>query len=361
MQDVLIGGGVLGLRFFVPLLILRYPLPGLVAAVLADSIDGAVLSGYTSYSLDGYQHFDKAFDTYYLALAYVAMLRNWTDPVAITIGRLLWFYRLVGVALFAVGGGRHLLFVFPAAFEIYFVIYEVIRVRWRASRLGVAHLMSIGVAAWLLKLPQEYWLHIAEGSTTDWAKETIFGVDTSTSRFDILVANPWLVPLAAGVVAAAVWSWRLLLRHLPPPDHPNRFDANRHERPGRERREASRTADALLGSALLEKLTLVCLVGIVFAEFLDVNASTVQLIIALTFLVVVNALVTSSLAPPGEHPRSVVNDVAVMCAINTPLIFSFAVLARWSEASLGVISGVCYLVVLSLFIGLHDRYTALRG
>ena len=68
-------------RLFVPLLIPRYPLVIIVALVL-DAVDGSLLEQFTTVDTgpDGpYQSFDKALDIYYLAIAYVATMRNWTS------------------------------------------------------------------------------------------------------------------------------------------------------------------------------------------------------------------------------------------------------------------------------------------
>ena len=72
-------------RLFVPLLIPRYPLVIIVALVL-DAVDGSLLEQFTSVDTgpDGpYQSFDKALDIYYLAIAYVATMRNWTSQPAV--------------------------------------------------------------------------------------------------------------------------------------------------------------------------------------------------------------------------------------------------------------------------------------
>ncbi|HMO95703.1 MAG TPA: hypothetical protein PKD27_06240, partial [Tepidiformaceae bacterium] len=137
MADGIVIAGVLALRFLLPLSILRYPLPGILAAMLADSIDGAIFDSYTSVSLENYQFYDKSLDIYYLAIAYIATLRNWVDPAALRIAQFLWYYRLFGVALFATMDARVLLFIFPATFEYFFIFYEAVRLRWNPEALGL--------------------------------------------------------------------------------------------------------------------------------------------------------------------------------------------------------------------------------
>ena len=99
-QDLLIFGIVLALRLLVPLAIPRFPLPAIVVAMIIDAADQTIFQNYTSLNLDWYQGYDKALDIYYLAIAYIATMRNWTNLHAFGVGRFLWYYRLVGVVLF---------------------------------------------------------------------------------------------------------------------------------------------------------------------------------------------------------------------------------------------------------------------
>ncbi|HMO53707.1 MAG TPA: hypothetical protein PJ994_04320, partial [Tepidiformaceae bacterium] len=229
MADGIVIAGVLALRFLLPLSILRYPLPGILAAMLADSIDGAIFDSYTSVSLENYQFYDKSLDIYYLAIAYIATLRNWVDPAALRIAQFLWYYRLFGVALFATMDARVLLFIFPATFEYFFIFYEAVRLRWNPEALGLGTLLGVAAGSWVfLKLPQEYWLHIAEGSTTEWLKESVFGMDPSTPRLEVLAANLWILPVLAAIAGLVMVAGALALRYGPAPHHPLSFDANRY-------------------------------------------------------------------------------------------------------------------------------------
>ena len=77
---------VVGLRFLVPLLIPRYPLPAVVASLVLDAADQSIFHAF-GYDPPHYQSYDKAMDVYYLAIAYVATLRNWTSPSAYRVAR----------------------------------------------------------------------------------------------------------------------------------------------------------------------------------------------------------------------------------------------------------------------------------
>ena len=69
-------------------------------------------------------------DVYYLAIAYLSTLRNWTSRPAFRVARFLYFYRLVGVVAFELTQWRPLLLIFPNTFEYFFIAYEVVRLRW---------------------------------------------------------------------------------------------------------------------------------------------------------------------------------------------------------------------------------------
>jgi hypothetical protein len=354
MHDALIFGAVIGLRLSVPLLILRFPLPGVIAAIVADG-DRAILHAYTDLSLDNYQLYDKSLDLFYLSIAYVATLRNWRDPTAIALGRFLWFYRLIGVALFALIGDHPLLFLFPAAFEFYFIIYETIRVRWDTARLTRSDLAMIAVVAWLLKLPQEYWLHVARRGTTAWMERTVYHATLSPAYLLLLPGF-----LLAWVVMTSVV--RRVLRVLPAADHRWRFDAGPHDPVARRNSLDERLpGGGLRNPVLMEKLALVTLVGMVFAEFVpSIDANALQISLGFGFLVVANAAVTAWFDDEAASPRSAAADVAVMCAINVPIAFALLGVASWLDASVATTSALGLAVLAGLLIGLHDRYRPLR-
>ena len=118
------------LRFTIPLFIPKYPLPAILAALVLDAADQTIFSWVTSDPLPGYQSYDKALDVYYLAIAYIATMRTWRDPVAFQLSRFLYLYRLIGVTLFELTHARWLLLVFPNTFEYFFIAYEAVRTRW---------------------------------------------------------------------------------------------------------------------------------------------------------------------------------------------------------------------------------------
>jgi hypothetical protein len=72
---------VVAVRLRLPLLIPRYPLPAILASLVVDAADQTIFQAF-GFDPPGYQGYDKAMDVYYLAIAYLATLRNWTNTGA---------------------------------------------------------------------------------------------------------------------------------------------------------------------------------------------------------------------------------------------------------------------------------------
>lgn len=345
MPDELVLGLVIAGRLLVPLLILRYPLPGLLASIMVDG-DRALLSTYTDLSLVDYQLYDKAFDVYYLSLAYVSTLRNWSDQTAIAIARVLWLYRLVGVALFALTDDHRVLFVFAAAFEFFFVGYEAIRVRWSPSRLTGSSLMVLAAVAWLAKLPQEYWLHVARFGTTAWIQRHVLPLDLARVATALVV-----MPLLVTTLVLAGW---LVLRWLPEPDHRWTFRADGRGDPVDPEMQPS---GGTPGSGLTEKVAVIALLGMLSAEFLPgLDENAIQVGFGLAFLAIGNAMIGNRLATRLPARRTAIGDVAVACLMNAPIAVSLIVAARWAHVPVPAAAALGLVLVASLLIGLYDRY-----
>ena len=75
---------VVGARFVLPLFIPRWPLPAIIACLVLDGIDQSIFQWF-GYDPPGYQSYDKAMDVFYLAIAYLATLRNWQSLPAFRV------------------------------------------------------------------------------------------------------------------------------------------------------------------------------------------------------------------------------------------------------------------------------------
>ena len=212
---------ILTVRLGVPLLIPLFPLPSILVCLVVDAADQSILQNHTDLSLENYQGYDKALDIYYLSVAYLSTIRNWTDDFAQRVAAFLWYYRLVGVVAFELTDLRWLLLVFPNTFEYFFIAYEAVRLRWDPRRLTHRQVVGTAAAIWIfVKLPQEWWIHVAQNDFTDFMKETVFGVDVDTPWGEALAENLWFLALVAVLVVVAVLAWRAARARAPEPDWP---------------------------------------------------------------------------------------------------------------------------------------------
>lgn len=353
---------VAGARLVLPLAIPRFPLPGILAALLLDGLDQSVFQQFTALPLAGYQGYDKAFDIYYLTVAYISTLCNWQDRFAFQVGRFLFYWRLAGVALFEITDARWLLPIFANTFEYFFVFYEAYRLRWDPRRLDRKVLLGVAAAIWIvIKLPQEYWLHVAQVDTTDWIKTEVLRFPAATPWSEILAAHPGLVVVGLAAVALALWTgWRWLIPRLPPADRRPALDAEAH-RPRFTTAQVQRAIEAearqIMDAALLEKVLLISLVSISFAHVLpDVGASDLQLALALGLVVTLNTALTHLLARRRLGWVFSLQQFIVMGVLNGALALLYVTLRSALGHPTSLPNVLFFALLLSLLVTLFDRY-----
>jgi len=348
-------------RFLLPLTIPRYPLPGILASLVLDGVDQTIFQQFTTLPLDGYQGYDKALDIYYLAIAYISTLRNWSNHFAFQVSRFLFYWRLAGVALFELTHLRPLLLIFPNTFEYFFIFYEAYRLRWDPERMSKKLLIGAAALIWIvIKLPQEYWIHIAQFDTTDLIKTEVFGVTVDTPWGEIVQA--WPGPFVAAIVVlvlavAGVW-W--LLRRLPPADRALTFSADAHQPAfgvDQVRSAVSSEAREIVDAALLEKVVLISLVSLCFAQVLPgVQATFLQLAVGAGFVVVVNTALSHWLARRGFGWAFSLGQFVVLGAANTGLILTYALFRSMFDAPVSLANALFFVLLLTLLVTLYDRY-----
>lgn len=348
-SDILIFWAVVMARFFVPLSIPKYPLPGIIASLLLDAVDQTIFQLFTDLPLEGYQGYDKALDIYYLAITYLSTMRNWSNLFAFKLNRFLFYYRLVGVALFELTNLRLLLFVFPNVFEYFFIFYEAVRMKWNPRVLTKDKLIITAAVIWIfVKIPHEYWIHIAEMDTTDWIIE-------NPANAVILIA--W-----AAVMLGMAW-W--LLRDLPPmrpgfsvaAHHATfNFDGPQAARV-RDNYTSKRFFDDFIHHELIEKIVLVSLLSIIFAQILpDVRANDFQLAIGVSILIIINTELSQWLARRGTQWMSIVREFIVMSIVNLILVLLFDFFLARYEGSIDLLNTLFFILLLTLNVTLYDRY-----
>ncbi|MGI9597487.1 MAG: hypothetical protein ACR2QK_15085 [Acidimicrobiales bacterium] len=346
---------VLALRLLVPLAILRYPLPAIIAALVIDAVDQTIFQTMTDIDLEkfNYQGYDKALDVYYLAIAYISTFRNWKSGAAIATATALWYYRLFGVALFELTEWRPLLIIFPNTFEYFFIFMAIVRLRYDTDRLSTRQILAAAAAIWIfIKLPQEYWIHIAQLDTTDFIKEDLFGVDSTDSWTTAFSNRPAVLVVMVAVLAGVLYLLARLWRRLPAPDHPLTFDADRL--PGPDPIDPS--TPRRWHEGLAEKILLLALLTIIFAQAIgETSATTGEIIVGVVAIVTANAALTQ-LVRGFEASWVTTARAFVTTLIVNSAILLFVRLFLPSDEDESFYSTGFFLLLLSLIISLFDRY-----
>jgi hypothetical protein len=359
--DLVVFWLVVAARFLVPLLIPRYPLPAILAALVIDAADQTIFQQFTNLSLEGYQGYDKALDIYYLTIAYISTLRNWSNKFAFQVSRFLFYWRLAGVALFELTQLRLLLLVFPNTFEYFFIFYEVCRLRWDPRQMTKGVVIGAAAFIWIvIKLPQEWWIHIAQLDTTDFLKQNVFGVPVDASWREILATNLWLIPLLIVIVALVVALLWWLVRRLPPADRKPQVSADALLPAFSEeqaRRAFAEEARQIVDAALLEKIVLVALMSLIFAQVLpDVQASSLQLAIGVVVIVTVNTALSHWLARQGVQRVPPSQHFAAMGLVNAVLFAGIALLLPGLGGAISFGTAAFFVLLLTLIVTLYDQY-----
>jgi hypothetical protein len=334
---------VIAARFVVPLFIPLVPLPAIVAALVLDAADQTIFQA-VGYDPPGYQSYDKAMDVYYLSIAYLAVLRNWTDPDAVRIARFLFFYRQIGVVLFELLQSRALLLIFPNTFEYFFIAYEIVRLRWDPRR-GFRFWVVVAAGIWVfVKLPQEYWIHVAQLDVTD----TVAAYPEAT------------VALAVVVAVLALVAWRLLSPRTPAPDHAWRVLAD--PLPAGIDTAAERDAWLLrhgrvLSADTVEKVFLVGLLSVIYAEVLPGStASSLATFVGVAAFVIVNSVITLWMARRYRSIEPVLGAFVGRLALNVGLVFVADRLLPRREGDIDLGPTLFLVGLLSLLTLLDDRF-----
>lgn len=335
---------VVGARFLLPLAIPFWPLPALIACLVLDGVDQTIFQLF-GYDPPGYQTYDKAMDVYYLAIAYLATLRNWASTPAFQVGRFLYYYRLVGVVAFELTHTRALLLVFPNTFEYFFIAYETVRARWSPIVLALSWWISAAALIWVfVKLPQEWWIYVAQLDVTDVLGEHRWLIGLLVV---LLVGLILVVRYVVGPrLPQADWDWRLRPEPLP-----EEID-EAHEQ------IAWRVAhDRVLSGATLEKVLLVGLLAVVFAQMLpDFTGTTAELFLGVAVVVVLNAAITLVAARRGWTIVSLAVTFGVRLAVNLVVVVLVDEVLPGGESLLDGYDTMFFLSLISLITTLHDRW-----
>jgi hypothetical protein len=282
--------------------------------------------------------------------------------MAFRISRFLFYYRLVGIVLFEILQLRWLLLLFPNVFEYFFIFYEIVRLRWDPKRLSGKALWAVAAGIWIvIKLPQEYWIHVAQLDVTDTVKQNLLGYPATTSWKEILITNPGLVLafiLGLALLIYALWRW--IRPKLPAPDWPLSFvpDANLTVIPVQRLQSTTRLLAArFLDHELFEKALLVSLLVVIFAHILPgIRSSDLELALAMIIIIVVNTFVSELLVRRGVTWLHALRQGLVMVAVNLPVLITLSFLRYGNIPLIAFANIIFFTLLLSLIVTLYDRY-----
>ena len=345
--DVPVVVAILAARLLVPLAIPRVPLVIVVALVL-DAADQTLLAAFTDVDTTETgpcQSVDKALDIYYLSIAYLAAMRNWTSDAAFRVAQFLFYYRLVGSVLFELTDQRVMLLLFPNTFEFFFIAYELVRLRYEPSRFSPRLWVLVAAGLWIfVKLPQEYWIHVAKLDFTDTVRDyPAFGVGVLLA---LLVAAVVLVRVVHPRRPAPDWPWRLRADRLPA------SLTEAHARFAR-RLESGR----VLTREAFEQVGLLGLLCVIFASILPgIDATVLQVVLGVAAIVLANAAISLATARRGGFgPSSAAGRYAALLATNVALIYlANALLA--DRRTFDLDHGLFFGFLITTLIWLYDAF-----
>jgi hypothetical protein len=193
-----------------------------------------------------------------------------------------------------------------------------------------------------VKLPQEWWIHIAQLDVTDTLRDHDWA--------------PWL--LAGLVLALLAVVWFVVLPQTPEPDHSLRLAADPlpEGMDTAAEQAAWRAASTRVWSLLtLEKVVLVGLLSVIFAENLPgLDASPVELFVGIVVLIVLNVAIVLAAARRQVSFESLVVTFLVRIAVNAALVEVARFLIGPDDLAVG--HALFFVMLLSLLTSMHDRY-----
>jgi hypothetical protein len=261
------------------------------------------------------------------------------------VGRFLYFYRLVGVVAFELTQWRPLLLIFPNTFEYFFIAYEVVRLRWNPTRYGLRVWVWTAGLIWVfVKLPQEWWIHIAQLDFTDTVDEVAWFGPLVVLALLALLAVLWFVVRPR--LRPADWPWHVASDPLPAAI----------DQPG-ERSAWVAAHYRVLSVPTAEKVVLVGLISVIYATVLpSTDASSAALFTGVAVLVVVNAAIAVWAARAAHTRESLAGAFAARVAVNMGLVLVGDWLLRRDSGSLNVAGALFFVVLLSLITTMHDHF-----
>lgn len=329
LSDSLIVLIILGARFIVPLFIPLFPVPVMLLCMIIDGMDQTILQKNTQLPLTNYQSYDKALDIYYLSIAYLSTMRNWANTTGFKISRFLFYFRMVGSLLFEITHIRFLLLLFPNTFEYFFDFYEMVRLRWNPKRLPKKTLILAAAFIWIfIKLPQEWWIHVAQLDMTDFLR-----------------AHPTLLVTLIILCLVSPFILKFVLDRLPKAEYGLRFKVMPEiiERPVVSWRDG-----------IVEKLILVSIISTIFGIILpNLQASPTEFIIGIAVVVLANSVLLGMIRIKKQVVFPTHVNILFAAGLNLVLGSIYVTLLGYTVDSFAL---VFFSLILGVIVGFFDSY-----
>lgn len=344
---------VVGSRLIVPLFIPRYPLPAIILCLVIDAVDQTIFQTFTTLNLNSYQSYDKALDIYYLSIAYLSTFKNWTNKAAFQISQFLFYYRMFGNALFELTGERLLLFIFPNTFEYFFIFYSVLALKYDMRKFSTKFFLVSAAFIWIfIKLPQEYWIHIAKLDTTDLISYVI-------SNY----LNFWAgVLFAIAVVLISILIYRgikYIRPRMPKFDYDLRFEFNEKIKRLLIYPTSYKSLIKSYKKQIFEKIIFVTLISIIFASvFPSFNPRSIEILTGVSFIIVVNSFVGYLILKSNRVSIDLIYNFAFVLFVNVS-IGMFYIYFLLGRSGIGLTNFLIVLLLsylLTLITFLYDKY-----
>ena len=333
-------------RFALPLLIPKYPLPGVVACLVLDAVDQTIFQAF-GFNPPFYQSYDKAMDVFYLSSPTWPACGTGTNMSAFGIDRFLFFYRQIGVVAFELTR-RARGCCWCSRTRSSTSSSPTKRSAPGGTRCGYEFKFWVMVAAaiWIfIKLPQEYWIHIAELDLTDTIRDVPWFGPAARRRHPRTDPRS-LVFVVRPRLPQADWSLRLAADPLPA------AIADASERAAWQARHRK-----VFDEAALEKILLIGLISVIYGRVLPgVEASSLQIFLGVAVFAIINAALGLWAAKRGHSWQSAGVSFLVVFVVNIGLVAVAALLLRRGEGGLRLVDTLFFVFLFSILTMLYDRY-----
>ena len=116
-------------------------------------------------------------------------------------------------------------------------------------------------------------------------------------------------------------------------------------------------SERFFNAVLIEKIVLISLVSIIFAQVLPgVQASLLEIAVGVAFVIVINTVLSHWLARRGTNWGSVLREFIVMAVVNFGLVLVYAFLLPNFDGSINLGNTLFFALLLTLIVTLFDRY-----